>query len=329
MKDNTELWDIEAEDFEDLKDQKEKLRFLIKYAVLAPSSHNTQPWLFSIKDDKIELHIDLDRWLKVADKDKREIYISAGCALENLVTAADYFGYDYKINYFPEEGNEELVAGVELHENGKKGDSEHLINYITTRHTNHNEYDSKPIPKDDLDILSDLSDYDDIYVHLTDDPDIKRKVDDMMMKGDAILFSDPEWREELGEWIGKGVFGESWLMSKIGQLAVTYLNMGKSTGKKNSELIMSSPILGVISSKNDNRISQVKTGRLYEKLSLTTTSMNIQSHPMSQLMEIEELRDEVSNLIPVDDVIPQHTFRLGYAEPEERTPRRDLEEMLM
>jgi nitroreductase len=27
----------------------EKLKFLLQYAVLAPSSHNTQPWLFRIQ----------------------------------------------------------------------------------------------------------------------------------------------------------------------------------------------------------------------------------------------------------------------------------------
>ncbi|MGB7002232.1 MAG: hypothetical protein WBE22_09555 [Halobacteriota archaeon] len=51
---------------------------------------------------------------------------------------------------------------------------------------------------------------------------------------------------------------------------------------------------------------------------------------MSQIREIPELKTEVGKLIPKPDVVPQHTFRLGYAEQEkEQTPRRPLEEVLM
>jgi hypothetical protein len=66
-------------------------------------------------------------------------------------------------------------------------------------------------------------------------------------------------------------------------------------------------------------------------------------HPMSQilevpeikaelreLLEIPEVKAEVAKLSPEENVFPQQTFRLGYAEPEkEHTPRRPLEEVLV
>jgi nitroreductase len=59
------------------------------------------------------------------------------------------------------------------------------------------------------------------------------------------------------------------------------------------------------------------------------TALGIQVHPMSQILEIPEFKVDVAELIPVPDVIPQHTFRLGYAEPEEgHTPRRPLAEVI-
>jgi len=62
--------------------------------------------------------------------------------------------------------------------------------------------------------------------------------------------------------------------------------------------------------------------------------MEIRVHPMSQPMELPELRQEikalVQTLVPGMDEIPQHTFRLGYADPEKKhTPRRPLEEVLV
>ena len=61
-------------------DSSEKLTFLLNYAVLAPSSHNSQPWKFNVSGDEISLFADKTRWLKVADADQRELHISLGCA---------------------------------------------------------------------------------------------------------------------------------------------------------------------------------------------------------------------------------------------------------
>ena len=68
----------------------------------------------------------------------------------------------------------------------------------------------------------------------------------------------------------------------------------------------------------------------FERVCLAATMLRISVHPMSQILKIPELKAGVEKLIPKQDVVPQHTFRLGYAEQEkEQTPRRLLEEVLM
>jgi hypothetical protein len=125
------------------------------------------------------------------------------------------------------------------------------------------------------------------------------------------------------------VFGTSWLMSKLGQLAVSHLDMGRSQAKKDSAVVMSAPVLGIISSQNDDRLSQVQVGQVYERLCLLAASMGIWTQPMSQIVQVPELKQEVAKLIPAKGVTPQHPFRLGYALPEKkRTPRRPLDEVL-
>ena len=171
---------------------------------------------------------------------------------------------------------------------------------------------------------------DGIALHMTSDAEIKRKVESLIVRGDALQFADPAWREELGYWIGQGVFGSSWLLSKVGRLAVTYLNMGSSTAKKNTDLLLSAPVLAVISSQENDRRSQVITGQVFERISLMATVLGIRVHPMSQILEIPELKVKVSELIPQAGAFPQHTFRLGYAKKETgRTPRRPLEEVIV
>lgn len=128
---------------------------------------------------------------------------------------------------------------------------------IPVRHTNHQRYEDRAIPDDVLQQLQSICVEDGIRLHLTADPEIKRQVDDLVVRGDAIEFADPAFREELGYWIGRGVFGTGWLMSRIGKLAVSYIDMGKSQGQKDSDILMSSPILGLISSEQDRRFGSI------------------------------------------------------------------------
>jgi nitroreductase len=74
---------------------------IINFATLAPSGHNTQPWKFSIKNKSILIYPDYSRRLPVVDPDDHALFISLGCALENLIIAANHMGYGSKVEYFP------------------------------------------------------------------------------------------------------------------------------------------------------------------------------------------------------------------------------------
>lgn len=57
---------------------------MIYYATLAPSGHNTQPWQFLIRNNSILINPDFSRRLAIVDSDDHALFISLGCALENL-----------------------------------------------------------------------------------------------------------------------------------------------------------------------------------------------------------------------------------------------------
>ena len=67
--------------------------FLVSKATKAPSGHNTQPWRFRQNGSAVEIHPDFDRRLPVVDPDDRELFVSLGCATENLCLAAQTKGY--------------------------------------------------------------------------------------------------------------------------------------------------------------------------------------------------------------------------------------------
>ena len=324
-------WRVIERSFPAGRDNAQKLGFLLRYAILAPSSHNTQPWKFEINDDVIWVYINKDRWLKVADADQRELYTSVGCALENLVIAAEHFGYRHRVQYFPERANRKVVAEVKLSPNGNPSPfrDPSLFDAITARHTNHKAYEPRQISFDDRRSIEDCVVEEGVSLHLTDDLELKRKVDHLVNRADAIQFADPAFREELGYWIGQGAFDSRWLIAKLSQLALSYLDLGQYSAKKDSELLMSAPVLGILYSKENDHTAQIITGQVFERIYLKTTVLGIGLQPMSQLTEVPEVKAELAKLIPVAGQYPQQPFRLGYAEPEHKhTPRRPLEEAL-
>ena len=72
----------------DAQAQNTVFKELISYAIKAPSGHNTQPWLFRMQPNEIEILPDFGQSLPIVDPMNRELYISLGCAAENLCIAA-------------------------------------------------------------------------------------------------------------------------------------------------------------------------------------------------------------------------------------------------
>jgi hypothetical protein len=72
---------------------------LVRAATLAASGHNIQPWQFAIDKNAIDIHPDYRRRLPVVDPKDRELWMSLGCALENLLIAARADGYMPEVTY--------------------------------------------------------------------------------------------------------------------------------------------------------------------------------------------------------------------------------------
>lgn len=67
-------------------------RELVRYATLAASSHNTQPWIFELAPNRIRVLPDLSRRCPAVDPDDHHLYASLGCAAKNLMLAAQAVG---------------------------------------------------------------------------------------------------------------------------------------------------------------------------------------------------------------------------------------------
>jgi nitroreductase len=147
-------WEVSSDDFPIDEGSEEKLWFILNYAVLAPSSHNTQPWHFRIHSHEVDLYADRTRALPASDPDDRELTMSCGSALFHLRVALRYFGYASRVEFFPEGNEPDLLARVHM---GPKCETEAedvlLFQAIPKRRTNRLAFPENPVPEEVLAVL--------------------------------------------------------------------------------------------------------------------------------------------------------------------------------
>ena len=325
-----EPWSVRESDYPAKGSIGERIAFLLRYAILAPSARNAQPWSFRIAGRRISLHADRARWQRVADPNQRELRVGLGCALENLLIAAEHFGFGHQVRYIGRDQIQSLVATVDLNDEHRPAPYRpaSLFPSITRRRTNHARYLSRAVSQTVLGKLrvceSDLK----INLLLTQDAAIRQAVAKLMLQADALLLSDPKFRNELAESIGGGNFGTPWLLSLLQQFAVAHLRVEGLLAKRDHAALISAPVFGLISGRVAGPEFELKAGQLLERLYLAATGLNLCLQPVSQLLEAEKAKTRFSRLFGAGGV-PLLPFRLGYGDPPPQpTPRRALDDVL-
>jgi hypothetical protein len=305
-----------------------QLAFLLRYAVLAPSTHNTQPWWFAVRGDSIAVHPDRRRWLRVADPDRREMFISLGCAVENLVTAGSHFGFTARVEYGGET-DADPAAVVWFAPGRVAGRGQALFDALTRRRTPRGPFEPRALP---LHVLRELQGccegLDGVELWLVTDRDTRASVERLVRQADLSAYRDPAYRRELGRWIGAGAFGTGWVESALGHAAVAALDVSRGVARRDAALLGDAPAVGVLTSREDDHAAHVRVGRAYERIVLSASVFGIGVQPFSPIVEVAGTRRALAGLLPGAGAV-QHVFRAGYLRGTGRvTPRRHAAEVV-
>lgn len=199
---------------------------LVASAILAANAHNTQPWLFVVKPYRIDLFADTKRNIGAIDPYLREMYEGLGCALENLVLAAEAKGYTYNLKLIPNPTSKTHVANINLvtNTNTKSNHSRignttstnssnssdlseplSLYNAIPHRHTNRGPYDkNKPVTQDILQSLGSLgktiSPEGAMTVFWFTTLEERRKVGDLILQATQAIVADKQQSYDDFKW---------------------------------------------------------------------------------------------------------------------------------
>jgi hypothetical protein len=310
---------------------------LVRYATLAPSSHNTQCWMFAIDNEAITILPDLTRRCPAVDPDDHHLFVSLGCAAENLIQAARAHGLRGEAEF------DEARSAVRITLSPVAAEVTDLFNAIPSRQSTRAEYDGKPIASDDLKRLQAAVQSDRVRVLLLTDRPALENVLDFIVQGNTAQMNDKAFVDELKAWIRfngddavrlrDGLFSKSSgnpeVPAWLGGLMFGYFFTPKAENEKYVKHLRSSAGVAVFAGAKEDKAHWVEVGRSYERMALQATALGIRTAHVNMPVEVASLRPKFSEAIGLGRTRPDLVIRFGRGPTLPPSLRRPVKAVLV
>lgn len=334
-----DCWDIEPDQFPATAPKAKQIEFLLRYAILAPSNHNTQPWIFEIDEDRVVLFADRSRSLPASDPADRELVLSCGAALFFLETAAHAFGFDVSVKRLPRADDPDRLAEIELGgPHGGRSGRQDLLEAIPRRRTNRSKFSQKALDTAVAEAIAVAASANGVSARWINAADERAELARLISLADHQQFADRAFRQELAKWVNPSRYGSpDGIPAKsigfdapsnyVAPLLIRTFDLGDEKAKLDESILRSSAALLIISTGFDRPLDWVTAGEALGAALLTAESLGVNASYLNQPCEIDELRRRLAELGSVQGY-PQLVLRFGYGLPVPPTPRRPLASVL-
>jgi len=302
---------------------------ILRYASLAPSGHNTQPWTVRVvKKHEWIIGADPTRHLPVVDSENREMLLSIGAFAENLTTAALTLGYEPCMEVIADSPFDTDLIRVTL---TPAKAVLYPLERIETRRTVKRGLQDRELRAEDVHALSAplngrLSYFPRGSSHAA-----------CLEEGTVECFrlqslKNPA-QKELARWLrfrdrtarkrrdgltpeGMEISGfAGWYMRHFMEASDALKESFRERGiASTAELASQGAGWFVITSAGNSVRDVIETGRRFERMALLARERGVGIHPMTQLLEEPEGRRRIAENHP-RDMTPQFVLRVGYVHP--------------
>ncbi len=337
MRHLSETWDINEQEFFALTSLPEKIRFLLRYAILAPSTHNSQPWLFHVTDQSCIVSYNPKLALPQADPLGRDLFISLGCAIENLCIAARYFNMFERIEYAS--GSDTTVAEIFFSPGTSAPNlqEEQLFRAIRTRVNARGLFTSEPLSEE---VLAHAPRSPHATTHYVVDSKKILQLANLTKRGIRLAYTSTDFRKEMSAWMHssfssarEGLLGYSLkmpaLLSLVIPTLVRYFDISPLLAMLNYKSFTSAPTVCVITASDNTRLSWLQTGHLAERLMLWFNAHGVNTSIFMASIEIGNFAQHVQEIIDTKET-PQFLFCIGYMDEKQvHSPRHPLSDKIL
>lgn len=347
-------WSVDSAEFPQSGTPRDKLVFLLNYAVLAPSVLGTEPWSFRVADDSVLLRADLARKLPVTDPQGRELLISCGAALLNLRVAAASYEHELKVTVFPDERQSEIVAEASLGHGAPSASDRQLGSAITKRRTSRGGFGKGPLPDGLTDRMMRAARQEGATLSILSDAKAQAGMLGLAAEARRAQLAVPAYRSELSLWVQKRLaeardhdsearhhLGLD--LSRVGGGTpepsdrreldtpkaaglARLLASGGGTGKDHADAGVAT-ILALLATDTDSREKWLMAGQSLQRVLLVAAAEGVSASYLNGPIETDKLRHRVARAFNVKG-IPQVMLQMGIGSERAPTPRRPMSEVV-
>lgn len=314
-------------------------RELVRCATLAPSSHNTQCWKFALDGNGRAITVlpDLARRCPAVDPDDHHVFVSLGCATENLIHAALAHGLKGEAQF------DAASNAVRVTLEPTRAQSTPLFAAIPTRQSTRGDYDGKPLSGEELRLLQRAGSSDTVRLLLLTGRQAMEQTLDYVMQGNTAQLADVAFVKELKAWIRfngadavrtrDGLYsassGNPNIPSWLGDLAFRWLLTPKGENDKYAQQVRSSAGIAVFVGQTADKAHWVEVGRCYERFALQATALGIRNAFLNQPVEVAALRPAFAAALGLTGQRPDLVVRFGRGPVLPRSLRRPVDAVLV
>ena len=313
----------------------EQVRHVVQAAALAPSVHNTQPWVFVTRRGALELHADPQRRLEVLDPDGRQLHLSCGAALFHARIAARALGLSVEVHLLPDPDQPTHLATLVLSHGPRATDEDtRLAVAILRRHTHRAAFQARPVPDDLIQQLRRDAEAECALIHFVTEEDQLIALEVLLARADAHEEADPRYRDELRSWVRDDSLHEDGIPAALVQSAAGSslrqrdFTLSRTPDVSGTAPAADSPAVVVLASDDDTPVSWLQAGQALSALLLRAADAGIQAQPLGQVTDVLGYRLALRNALGMV-ATPQLVLRLGFATACTPTPRRPVDEVLV
>ena len=340
MYNNYHAWQVPALSKENQASTNEVLVQCIRYASLAPSSHNSQPWEFRIFGSGIEAHISAERFIKHADKNGRQTRIGLGCAVQNILLAGSKYGFETTIDR--NTGDIPIkISFVQSTDDTSDSTYSSLVHFMNKRVTGRGVYtDALPSARAQTDIVTYAKSIGLTLKFAADKSDLEL-ISNILTEALTLAMNSIELREELASYLRSNItqeyhgiptfgMGFGLIQSFIAPQIIRTTNIALKTQDKTRTLLgTDTPMVGVICSSEDSEVEWLNSGLLYQYTALRLGLEGFTVAPFAAAIEEPFSRNLLSCAVPSEATYPQMCFRIGIpVKATPHSPRLQMEAIL-
>jgi nitroreductase len=308
------------------------LRRAAEAAIRAPSLHNSQPWLFRLRDGEIEVLTDRERELPVADRTGWAVRIACGAATYNARLALAATGTPARVTLYPDPADPAVVARLSRGERRPPTSTEQdLFAAVARRHSNRRPFSPAPVPPEIRLRLVEAAGAEGAWLDLLIGMTALSGFAEIAQSADRVLRRDFGYQAELSAWMHVEAAHDGVPVSAGGPLPElhdllpqrTFGDRPRGPGRD----FEPEPLVAILGTRGDRPVEQIAAGQALQRLLLTVTDAGLAASMISQPIEVASARDQLRRALSRTGV-PQMALRIGYGVAGRPTPRRPVGDVL-